>query len=148
MTIFTKLGIKIKEGINKAYRLIRSKSYIAVAVTQNLKKILDSNVPDILVALTGTNLDDKALAIARERLPVWAAKILIAHNLMEATEDPSTALVKLKLYLETLGDEGKAHWFVNFSASIKNDLTDGVFSWDEVTKRSQEVFQEFFKNKV
>lgn len=143
--ILDKIKTWLKARFDKGFEIIKRNSAAAVKVTDELKKIIDSPVTDIITALIPGELDNELKFKLRKVLPEVAAKIGIAHNIVQASDDPTVALEKIRVYISSLGLDGRKDWWVMFSAKVLESLSDGDLSWAELVMLSQDAYLELYK---
>jgi hypothetical protein len=135
------LQAKFKAGFDAA----KKNSHIAVKVTEQLKNVIGSPVADLITALIPGELDNEIKYKLRKILPEVAAKVGIAHNIIQASDDPTTALASIKAYIESLGGTARRDWWVLFSANVLEALSDGEISYSDLIKLSQMAYDELYK---
>jgi hypothetical protein len=124
---------------------LKKNSQIAVNVTQKLKEIIESPVADLVTALIPGELDNKIKDLLRKIVPEVAIKVGIAHNILQASEEPNEAIAKIVEYLKTLPKEGRAAFWIQFAGELNFVLADGEITFPEAVALSQLVYAEFYK---
>ena len=141
--IKTWLQAKFKAGFDA----VKKNSHIAVKVTEELKKVIDSPVADLITALIPGELDNEIKYKLRKILPEIVAKIGIAHNIIQASDDPTVAMQKIVAYIQSLGGDARKDWWVLFSAKVTEALSDGDVTYAELVALTQMAYTELYPNK-
>ena len=92
----------------------------AVKITEIVKSALNSHVADFATSLTSTKIDDKLLAIAREKITFILAKEMLVLNASKpATEDEAQDLAKKIIDgFGVLSDDDKAELYTKLAAKL------------------------------
>lgn len=92
----------------------------AVKITEVVKTALNSHAADFITSLTSTQIDDKLLAIAREKVNFILAKELLVLNAgTPQTEDEAQDLAKKIIDgFGILNDADKAELYTKLSAKL------------------------------
>lgn len=149
MKFFKSIGAFFKRLWHNSYDLLQDNSYLAVLVTQKLKKMLHSQVFDVLatlLSLLGIPHADKLIKI-RALLPVVATKVAAVHGVLQENERPSNALDILFYHIETLPEDEHKKFWIEFAAQLNMDLSDDEMSKEESIARTQQLFERYFKGK-
>jgi hypothetical protein len=134
---------KFKQGFDAA----KKHSHIAVKVTDGLRKIVESPVADLLTAMIPGELDNEIKYKLRKELPGIAAKMAIAHNILQANEDPTLALARMREYIASLGLDAQRAWWVDFSAHVMEVFSDGDVTWGELVSITQKAYDEIYSKR-
>ena len=137
----------LKSRFSKGFEAVKKNSHVAVQVTEALKNVIGSPVTDLLTALIPGELDNEIKYKLRKVLPEVAAKVAIAHNIIQASDDPTTALAAIKAYIESLGGDARKDWWVLFSAKVAEVLSDGDVTYAELVMLTQDAFMELYGGK-
>lgn len=143
--ILTKIGDWIKARFIDGYAVLKMNSAAAVKVTQAFKTFVDSPVADLLTALIPGELDDELKYKLRLVLPQVYARIAIAHNIITAESNPTTALQEIKAYIESLGVQARRDWWVLMSANVLEAISDGNLTYSELVRITQDAYDEIYK---
>jgi hypothetical protein len=146
--ILTQVSDWLKRKFKQGYDAAKKHSHVAVKVTDGLRKVVASPVADLLTAIIPGDLDNELKFKLRQELPKIAAKVAIAHNILQATEDPTLALSRIREYIASLGEIGQRAWWVDFSAHVMEAISDGDLSWDELQRITQKAYAEIHKNEA
>lgn len=146
--IAAKIKAWLKDKFDKGFDIAKKNSLVAVQVTNKLKEVINSPIADLVTALIPGELDNELKYKLRKVLPEVAAKIAITHNIIQATEDPTTALTKIKEYIESLGGGARRDWWVLFSANVMEGISDGEVSYSDLIKWTQMAYDELYNNKA
>jgi diaminopimelate epimerase len=137
-------GFFLKKVFDKGFALLVKNSKIAVEVVENFKLILNSPVVDILVAITPTAWDDVNKEKIRKGFAEVVIKVGILHNIIQASDNPTVALQKMKEYLESISPELHKDWWAKFAAEFAGYLSDGKFEYAELMSTSQAIWLKYF----
>lgn len=146
--ILSQISDWLKKKFKQGFDAAKKHSHVAVKVTDELRKVVASPVADLLTALIPGDLDNEIKYKLRQELPKIAAKVAIAHNILQATDDPTTALVKIREYIASLGLDAQRAWWVDFSAHVMEALSDGELSWPELVAITQKAYDEIHKGQA
>lgn len=149
MKFFKSIGAFLKRLWHGSYDLLQDNSYLAVLVTQKLKKLLHSPVMDVLTAvlsLAGIPHVDKLMKL-RSIIPVVASKVASAHGVLQEHDQPSNALDVLFFHIEALPEAEHKKFWIEFAAQLNMDLSDDELSKEESIARTQQLFERYFKGK-
>jgi hypothetical protein len=137
----------LKAKFDKGFDAIKKNSYTAVKVTEALKNVIGSPITDLLTALIPGEFDNEIKYKLRKILPEVAAKVAIGHNIIQASDDPNTAMTAIVAYIESLGAEARKDWWVLFSAKVTEALSDGKVTYAELVVLTQMAYTELYPNK-
>ena len=142
--VLSKIGDWIRGVFDAAFQKLKRHSGIAVDVTQAIKRIVVDNATtvDILTAIIPGTWDNGLVTILRRVIPEVAARVLISHNIIQATDDPETALPKLVEYLKTLPQEGQVDYWITISTRVAAALSDGRVTMAEIAGITQAIYWE------
>lgn len=146
MKFFKKLGAWLTKTFNTGFGLIKNHSFIAVAITQNLKKAVEGDWDNRIVSLLPGNLPPIALAAAEKYLPLVARHVLTVHNILQV-EKQNDSVGQLIEYLRGLDKEDRGDKLAAIAARMNIYLADGSISLSEAWKEAQIIYQDFFKGK-
>ena len=118
--------------------------HIGVVVTENLKKLVDSPVADVLTAIIPGDIDDKIKQTLRAVLP----SLLVRLKLIESTsqsDDPATLMKNAIAAFQAL-DPGVAPAFMHsLSVLIAQAASDGKLTWSDGVYLLQWYYQNKYK---
>jgi ribosome-associated translation inhibitor RaiA len=137
----------LQDKFKKGFDIVKANSHTAVKVTEALKNVIGSPITDLLTALIPGELDNELKFRLRKILPEVAAKVAIGHNIIQASDDPTTALAAIKAYIESLGVEARKDWWVLFSAKVMEAISDGEVTYAEIVMLTQDAFIELYQKK-
>jgi hypothetical protein len=146
--VFQSIKEFVQRIFNKAFSYAKANAEVAVQIVQKFKELIDSPIADIAVALIPGDLDDKALAKVRQVLPEFVVKFAINAKIIQAAEDPTTALNKIREYIATLPAEGRGIWYAGFAAHFAEAISDGVITLPEAYALTQTIYVEFYKKEA
>lgn len=119
---------------------------IAVVLTENIKKFVDSPVADILTALIPGEADDRIKALLRAYLP----GLLINLNLFKECADQPSIEEQVKCavrYIQGLPDGNERTKILQqLSGNIAELAADGKFDWADSVYLAKWYYQNKFKN--
>ncbi len=131
---------KLFAGIKKMFIGLRLKSkvwvHIAVIAVQEIKKVMDSPVPDVLTSMIKGEWDDRTKNVIRE----WVPKVLIQLKMIEAVTDITDVNEQLNAILAKLklaDKETRNIVWHGLGSLIIEKLSDGKFSWADSVAVSQ-----------
>jgi hypothetical protein len=145
--ILTQVSDWLKRQFKQGYDAAKKHSHVAVKVTDGLRKVVASPVADLITALIPGDLDEEIKYKLRKELPGVAAKVAIAHNILQAEEDPTLALGKIREYIASLGVDAQKSWWVDFSAHVMEVFSDGDVTWSELIIITQKAYDEIHGKK-
>lgn len=147
MKFLTKIGSFLKKVFTGAFDILQDKGYIAVLVTNNLKKLIESPVMDIITAVIPGDIDSLIVSKLRVVIPKVAFKVATVHGVISNHERPSAALKILFDHLRTLSKDEQTRFWIDFAAELNINLENGTLSIQESVKRTQDLYKKFFKSK-
>ncbi len=129
---------------SKAKRLVENFVRPAVATVENIKKIVDNPLVDIVTGIIPGNIDNYIIEKIRLHLPTVLQILRISDEclkLEKPEEIINCAITKLRLYSP---DEKKAAYH-SIAAMLSHYMSDKRLSWPEAVHLAQMVYDE---NKV
>lgn len=103
---------------------------IGVTVVENIKKVVDSPVADIITALIPGDVDDKIKDLLRAKLPIILTELKLADNCTGLTDSNEITLCAIKV-LQSLDGDVKSAFLHNLSILIAQVAADGKLSWND-----------------
>jgi hypothetical protein len=145
MKIFKKIQAWINKILGKAFEEVQQHGALAVEITENLKKAIDSPGADIITMIIPGKVDDAALHWLRAIVPQIAFKVAIGYRLVENSSSPEQALNAVADYLRSLDRQGNdwAAFLTRFAAEITAALADGKLTYGEYVIISQMAWLQF-----
>lgn len=126
--IFTALAPRYKRALT-----------VAVAVVDVLYKAIDNPGADVLVALTKNNVDDKALAWLRQRLPDFLKQFKLFAAVADLT-DPQEIVLKVSEILQSLDWADRNGERLKIATALAIEITaDGKLDWADAVKIIQSI---------
>ena len=149
---------KVWESVKSLYDslMLRTKRYVPVAinVVEGIKKVMDSPVDDVILAIVEAAIPgdaDKAL-IKRVKTVVekWVPKILLELKLVDSIanmDNINDQLIAVLAQLKLSSDETKSIVYHGLASLIIEKLSDGKISWSDSVAISEYYFTNFVNNK-
>lgn len=141
-------GIKLWSGIKKLISGLDKEAKkllpIAIAVGENIKKVIDSPVADVLTALIPGNVDD----VIKLKLRGFLPKLLLELHMVEAIaniEDENERLNAILAKIKLSSDDANNVFYHGLSALIIEKLSDGDFSFSDAVVVSEYWYTHFTK---
>jgi hypothetical protein len=120
---------------------------IAVIITENFKKAVESPVADGIVLMIPGNKDNILLEKARKLAPVIAFKVAVAHKILSSNPTVEDILTAIGNKLKDEDRFVKGSFWIRFNAELILALADGKISLSESLILGQMLYNEIFKNK-
>lgn len=146
---------KIFSFIKNAYKKLtyRAKVYIPIAinVVEAIKTAMDSNVPDIVLAITSAvipNIPTAQITLVENKLKEFLPKLLLELNLVNdlgTTTDVNAQLQKILDTLKLSSDDVKAERYHTLASKILVILSDGKVTWSEAVMFTEWYYQTYVK---
>lgn len=142
-----KIWKAIQSIFNKIPTELQSAIHTGVAITENIKRFVDSPVADVLTAIIPSEIDDRIKIILRAAIP----KILAELRLIDTASEKSTPEEITLQGIKTLGaltKNSKNAFFHSLSVLIANIASDGRLTWDDGAYVIEWYYQQKFKRTV
>ena len=136
----------LKRIFNSGFGFIKNHSFIAVAVTQNLKKAVEGQWDNRIASLIPGNWAPEVVKALEFYAPKVAAQVLIAHNIFQAEKQSDTVAALIE-WLKKEDKHNRSEKIADFAARMNHYLADGTISLDEAWEEAQNVYFDFFKGK-
>lgn len=143
--LINKLNFFIRTLFDKAYKVAKANSVIAVRVTQMLKTVVESPFMDIVTDIIPIDYDDEILYILRREIPKVAMKVAIFSNIVQESDKSADAVEKIILYLKGLNPQGRLGFWVTFAGELNIALSDGKLTFNESVILTQLAYNELYK---
>jgi hypothetical protein len=130
---------RLFDGIFKG---MKTYAGVAVEVTQKLKEIIESGLPQVITALTPGTADDELVRKVALLAPQVMEKILIGEGLIVGAESPSDAFYKITNHIRSLIPSARVKFWMLFSGELTAALSDGKLTLAEATGLAQLVYAE------
>lgn len=145
---FRRLLDFVKDKYKDLFVLFRNNSEVAVKVTYNLKKVVESPVLDVITDIIPGDLDDKIQEKLRLIVPIVAQKLAIANGILKESETDSNAVAAIIEYLKSpeLNIGARVSFWIMFSGELNKALSDDKMTLSEAVALAQLVYTEI-KNK-
>ncbi|MEB0262669.1 MULTISPECIES: hypothetical protein [unclassified Mucilaginibacter] len=141
-SFLTKIWGTIQSLFNSIPSEIQSAVHIAVMLTENIKKFIDSPIADVLTAIIPGDIDDKIKQSLRSGLPVILSNLKLADecgNLSDPEEITKCAINTL----QKLDGGLKSVYLHALSVLLTQITADGKLSWSDGVC----VVEWYYKNK-
>lgn len=125
--------------------LVKDHALMAVNITNNLKKVVDSPITDLITTIIPGDIDGKVARSLRKILPVVLEKITMALKLVEAGASKSEIIEVALTYLREGTKEQKTLFLISFAAELNVVLADGKITFSEAVILSQLIYKEMKK---
>ncbi|MES2268654.1 MAG: hypothetical protein V4520_17950 [Bacteroidota bacterium] len=129
-SFLTKLWGTIQSLFNKFPSEIKVAVQIAVSVTENVKKFVDSPLSDVLTVLIPGDIDDKIKELLRSALPGILTNLKLANecgNLSDPEEITKCAIDTL----QKLDKDIRNVFLHNLSVLVAQIAADGKLTWSD-----------------
>lgn len=120
--------------------------HIAVEIVENIKKVSDTPLPDVLAAIIPGDLDDEIIKKLRSAIP----DILDKLKLFDACghlEDSNELLQCVLKNINLSNDELKNTMYHGLSTLLVQTLSDGKLTFQEAVLLSEYYYKNFIKDK-
>lgn len=144
MKFLAKLWQGIKNLFNKMIAIQKKAVHVGVSVLENIKKVSDTSIPDILTALIPGDLDDNLVAKLREKLPVWLIQLRIYDQCAEQNDQNAYLACIIKAINESDKDRKKVV-YTGLAGLIVELTADGKLDWTDSVVLAQYVYRVFIK---
>jgi hypothetical protein len=126
------------------FGFIKKNSYVAVTVTQLLKKAVAGQWDNRIASLIPGGWAPLIVEALERIIPLVAESVLKAHNAFQ--EDKQSDVVGQLIEMIKLKPEAEqAQFWKEFAARINYYLTDGEMSFEEAWIEAQNVYSKLFK---
>lgn len=116
----------------------------AVLITENLKKVIESPVVDILTAIIPGTLDDNVKIALRAAIPKILINLKLSQKLKEE-DDKNQILLNAVTALNKIDGELKSAYLHNISVLIAQITADGKLTWSDGVCIVEWYYQNKFK---
>jgi hypothetical protein len=145
--LFNKIKEIILSVLGAKLNLFRKHGELAVMITENLKKAVESPVAGGIASIIPNDRGNILLAKAREIAPRVAFKVAIAHKILQANQTPEDVLLAVANKLKEEDSIVKSSFWIRFSAEVMIALSDGKISLSEAIILGQLLYNELFAKK-
>lgn len=124
---------------------------VAIDVVEAIKKVLDSQVDDIVLSILGSlvpNLPVSQINIIKSKLEKELPKIILELNLVNLAlngQDINTQLQTILDQLKLSSDDIKAEKYHVMASKILVVLSDGKVTWGEAVMLTEWYYQNYIK---
>lgn len=146
MNPFKQIGNFFKRIFNTGFGFIKNHSFIAVAVTQNLKHAVEGEWDNRIASLIPGNWAPEVVKALEFYAPKVAEKVLIAHKIFQA-EKQSDSVGALITWLKSQDKHNRSEKIADFAGRMNHYLADGNIDLNEAWEEAQNVYFDFFKGK-
>ena len=134
----SKLFHKVEDEVKKAIP-------VAINVVEQIKKVLDSPVADVITAIIPGDADDKL----RAKLQLVLPGLILKFQLVAAIGDIADENEKFQAILKAINlspDETKNVFYHGLASLILESISDGKLSWSDATAICQYYYEHEFKH--
>lgn len=135
----------IKKQIGLGFGYVRNHQFIAVETTENLKKLVRSQVIHTAVRLTPTKFDDTVHAIVDSIVIPILQEVAISNDIIRQNQKNSVAIEQILERISKLVPSQEAKIYAEFAGRLNHRLADGVLTLEEAWDQAQDTFFTFFK---
>ena len=147
---------KIFRAIGKLFEGLRAETKrlvpIAINIVEGIKKVMDSPVDDIILAIVEGAIpgdaDDILINKIKSVVEIWLPKILLELKMIESIaniEDRNAQLQAVLDQLKLSSDETKAIIYHGLASLILEKLSDGKLSWSDAIAIGEYYYQNISK---
>lgn len=147
MNIFKKFGKWVKKVIGLGSLFVRNRSFIAVQVTENLKKFFDGPYDNILAAAIPGSWAPELVRYLEVQVPKLAVKVAIAHKIIHSEGVESELIELLRAEFKKLSEVDQNSYLAEFAGRLNTYLADGEISEAEGWNEAKEFYDFLFKKK-
>jgi len=153
-----KLLKKIWDTVKAMYENLigRTQKYvpIAVKIVEGIKKVMDSPVDDVILAVVETAIpgdaDDKMIEKVKSVVETWLPKILLELKIVDTIANiPGTndQLQAILSEIKKLSPESQAMIYHGFASLFIEKMSDGELSWSDSIALAEYAYQNYIKPK-
>jgi hypothetical protein len=135
-------------GISKMFHKLEKETKellpAVVKVVNEIKKVIDGPIADVITAIIPGELDDKLKDKLRAILP----GVILKLNIIAAVNDLQDENEKLQAILAAINlsaDETKNIYYHGLGALILEELSDGQFTWSDATAALEYYYAHIYK---
>lgn len=129
-SFFMKIWETIEDFFQGLLPELKDAIRIGVTVVQNIKKVMDTPVPDVLTAIIPGDVDDKIKERIREYLPKVLVELRLANECSDLTDPNEIVTCALKT-LSQIGDDYQSAFLHDLSVLIAQIAADGKLTWSD-----------------
>jgi hypothetical protein len=145
--LFEKLSSFVKSLLGNVFDEFRKHSELAVKVTDNIKKLVESPIADVAVTIIPGDVDNILVEKARNILPEVVEKVAILHGILKENDKNSDIVNSVIENLKQLNPDVRVSFWVLFSGELNKALSDGKLTLAESFVLAQMAYIELKKNK-
>lgn len=123
---------------------LQSAIHTGVVITENIKRLIDSPVADVLTAIIPGEIDDRIKIILRAAIPKILEELRLIDVISETSTPEEMTLNGIKT-LGTLTKNSKNAFFHSLSVLLANIASDGRLTWDDGAYVIEWYYQKKFK---
>ena len=143
-TFLEKIWGSIKSLFDGMPSELKTAIHIGVVITENIKKLVDSPVTDVLTAVIPGDVDDQLKILLRAKLPVILTELKLADSCAGLTDPNEITACAIKV-LQGLNGDIQSVFFHNLSILIAQIAADGKLSWSDGVYLLEWYYQHEFK---
>lgn len=145
--IIKRINAFFQELFQDLFSFVKHNSIVAVKVTSELKRFVESPISDFVVTLIPTDVDNVVLERIRKVIPEVAAKVAIFHGIIKDSDDKTMAATKIIHYLKTINKDARVGFWIEFAGHLNMALSDGKIDFTEAVILSQLAYNDLKKKK-
>lgn len=138
----------VEKTFSNSLSFLKNNSALAVKVTSELKKYVESPIADVVINLIPGTFDNTAVIILRKILPGIVTKMAIAHKLVQESAMPSECIAKIIEYLQGLNKDARTGFWITFAGELNKAMSDGKLTYAEAVILSQLAYKELYESKT
>lgn len=145
--LFKKINSFFQDLFQDLFSFVKHNSIVAVKVTSELKRFVESPISDFVVTLVPSEVDNSVLEVLRKVVPEVASKIAIFHGIITESDDKAMAATKIIHYLKTINKDARVGFWIEFAGHLNMALSDGKIDFTEAVILSQLAYNDLKKKK-
>lgn len=119
--------------------------HIAVEIVENIKKVSDTPIPDVLAAIIPGDLDEEIIKKLRQAIPDILDKLKLFDQCGQLTDSNELLQCVLK-NINLSSDELKNTMYHGLSSLLVQTLSDGKLTFQEAVLLSEYYYKNFVKH--
>ena len=131
-------------SLNTFFGFIKKNSYVAVTVTQLLKKAVAGQWDNRIASLIPGGWALPVVTALETIIPLVAESVLKAHNAFQEDKQ-SDAVAQLIELIKLKPEAEQAQFWKDFAARVNYYLADGELEFHEAWEEAQNVYAKLFK---
>jgi len=135
-----KLWLGISNLFKKIDKEVKEIVPVAIGIIENIKKITDTHIGDVITAIIPGDLDDKIHDQLKEFLPKAIMNLTLIGDIA-AIEDPNEKLKAILAKINVSPDDTKKVFYHGLASLVLERLADGKFDWSDATAVAEYYYQ-------